>query len=85
MNGEEMIETLTADPLGRLRWRICREFGIFPGSHAARRMSDRKVLEYGAQMVLDRRERRGLAQLEAGRNSGFDETKFCELAEGRTP
>lgn len=80
MNSEELIEKLAADPLGRLRWRVCREFGIFPGSRAARRMSDREVVRFGAQMVLDRRGNRP-GDAETGRNGGFDPARFAALRE----
>ena len=79
MNGAELIETLANDPLARLRWRVCREFCVLPSSPAARRMSDRQVVECGAQMVLDLRGH----SLEAGRNGGFDEKRFAALLEGR--
>ena len=79
MNGEELIEKLADDPVGRLRWRVCREFRVLPSSLAARRMSDRQVVACGAQMVLDRRGH----SLEAGRNGGFDEKRFAALLEGR--
>ena len=82
MNSEELIEALAADPIGRLRWRVCREFGIFPASRAARRLSDRDAVLCGAQLVLDRRENAG-TPAETGRNGGFDEERFRALAEGR--
>ena len=81
MNGEELIEALAADPIGRLRWRVCREFRILPSSRTARRMSDREVVACGAQMVLDRRGTRAPAP-ECADNGAFDETRFASLSEG---
>lgn len=82
MNSEKLMDALAADPLGRLRWRVCREFRVLPSSHAARRMNDRQVVACGAQMVLDRRECRGETRRETARNSSFDEKRFAALSEG---
>lgn len=83
MSGEELIEKLAGDPVARLRWRVCRSFGIFPFSRAARQMTDREVVFCGAQMVLDRREEEATRGLEGARNGSFDEDRFEALAEGR--
>lgn len=83
MNGEELLERLAGDPVGRLRWRVCREFRVLPCSRTARRMSDREAVAYGAQMVLDRREKSGGAGFETARNGDFDEKRFAALSEGR--
>ena len=84
MNSEELITKLSADPVGRLRWRVCREFGVLPSSRAARALSDRQVVFCGAQMVLDRRGRAGRAGEECASNGSFDPARFRALAEGRT-
>lgn len=83
MSGGELIEKLADDPVGRLRWRVCRTFGILPFSHAARRMTDREVVFCGTQMVLDRREEGGMRGFEGSQNGGFDADRFEALAEGR--
>lgn len=83
MNGAELIETLANDPLARLRWRVCREFCVLPSSPAARRMSDRQVVECGAQMVLDLRARTCPPAVERASNEGFDKERFDALSEGR--
>lgn len=83
MSGEELIEKLADDPVGRLRWRVCRAFGILPFSRAARQMTDREAVFCGAQMVLDRREGDGTRSFEGAQNSGFDKFRFEALVEGR--
>ncbi len=48
-----VLQELAADPLGRLRWRVLREFGVLPGSRLERGLSDAACLHCGLHMVLD--------------------------------
>ena len=49
----KLIESLAADPMARLRWRVLKMLGIAPCSDAARSMTDAECITYAAHIVLD--------------------------------
>lgn len=74
---EALLETLAADPVARLRWRVLTRFNLPPGGAA---LSDADCLFAAANMVLDARARRKTE--EDGANPGFDADRFRRLREG---
>lgn len=50
---QRMLQELADDPLGRLRWRVLREFGVLPGSQLDQELSDADCLYCGLHMALD--------------------------------
>lgn len=57
----------------RLRWLVCREFGVLPGSAP---LSDGDYLKCGLNMLMDRQAASPL------NNSEFDEARFSALKGG---
>jgi len=76
MISEKLIESLAADNMARLRWRVLRTLGIAPCSEAARSLTDAECLTCAAHMVLDMMQERGRTE-----NPAFDVTRFTELKE----
>lgn len=54
MTGEELINTLSADPMERLRWTVLRAFNVLPCSEAAKQMTDDDCMRFAAHMVIDK-------------------------------
>lgn len=81
---EKLLEELAGDSLARLKWVVCRELGILPGSWGWRFMTARRALKYACHLVLDARERGGDADAvrEAGAAEGFDLERFYKLGGG---
>ncbi|HBD85959.1 MAG TPA: hypothetical protein DC001_00865 [Clostridiales bacterium] len=80
MTAEELLCSLDADPLSRLRWRVLDYFGVLPGG-ADDTLSDSACLLAAANLVLDLRQN---AKREgAGGNPAFDRARFEALKEGR--
>lgn len=78
---EQLLAALTADEMGRLRWKLCRLFGVAPWSRLGRALTDEQCLVLAGQWVLDIRERREMAAPAAG-NPAFDPERFRELMGG---
>lgn len=74
----ELLQTLEADGMERLRWRVCREFGVLPGGRD-KRLTDRELIWCGLNMILDRRNAAGRAG-EIPVNPAFDPNKFERMA-----
>ncbi|MCM1150239.1 MAG: hypothetical protein NC319_09195 [Butyricicoccus sp.] len=78
---EELLGELAGDSLERLKWLVCRELGIPPGSLAWYSMTARRVIRYACHLALDVRERGFSAGDGAERETaeGFDLERFREL------
>jgi len=74
MSLDALLARVARDKRQRLRWRIARLFGVFPGSKAVRRMSDVDCLLCGCNLLLDMG-----ADAE---NPAFDAARFASLKEG---
>ena len=61
--------------MDRLRWIVCRQFGVLPGSIT---LSDADYLRCGVNMLMDRQ---GAAS-GADKNLSFDSGRFDELKAG---
>ena len=59
----------------RLRWIVCREFGVLPGSVP---LSDTDYLRCGVNMLMDRQREAPVAD----GNPSFDSGRFEELKAG---
>lgn len=53
MTVEALLEQARQDDLERLRWQLCRLFGVAPWSKLGRALNDEDCLALAAQMVLD--------------------------------
>ena len=71
MTAEELLSALAKDPMERLRWLLCRRFGLSPEAAPG----DAACLWAAANLVLDAR----LGA--AGGNAAFDEARFAALKE----
>ena len=71
MSAEELLAALEADEMGRLRWKLCRLFGVAPWSGLGRSLTDTMCLQLAGQWVLDQRE-----QSRGAENPAFDWEKF---------
>lgn len=83
MTAMEFLAALEKDKLERLKWLVLREFGVLPGSEAARQLSDEDYLRCGAHLLLDLRQSRDRTNDEEAKNSAFDAGRFLELSEER--
>lgn len=79
MMTEELLRELWGDDMARLRWRICRMFGVAPWSKKGQALSDEMCLEIAAHMVLDRREQQQMGFSESTGNPAFDQQRFLKL------
>ena len=77
MMTEQLLSALAADEMGRLRWKLCRLFGVAPWSRLGRGLTDADCLQLAGQWVLDERERRNVAP--AAGNPAFDMARFRKL------
>lgn len=79
-NIDSLLSSLSADSLGRLRWRVLREFGVLPGSRPARKLSDAQVVFCGLNLLLDQT----AANIEPPPdfNPAFDDSRFANLQTG---
>lgn len=80
---EELLEELAGDSMERLKWLVCRELGIAPGSWGWYSMTARRVLRFACHLALDARERAGFSggagDEERETAAGFDLERFREL------
>lgn len=78
---EELLEELAGDSLERLKWLVCRELGIAPGSWGWYSMTARRVIRFACHLALDARRRGGSFDADAERETaaGFDLERFREL------
>ncbi len=79
---EKLLDELAGDSPERLKWLVCREVGIAPGSLAWYAMTPRRVLRFACHLALDARERAaftGGGGDERGAAEGFDLERFREL------
>lgn len=79
MMTEELLRQLWCDDMARLRWRICRIFGVAPWSKLGQGLTEEMCLEITAHMVLDKRERQQRGFPEGAGNPSFDEQRFVRL------
>lgn len=75
MKMEKLLETLEGDAVERLRWKLCRLFGVAPWSRLGQSLTEEQCLELAAHWVLDSREQRG----QSPENPGFDMDRFRKL------
>lgn len=54
MTCDELILSLKADPVERLRWTVLRAFNVLPCSAEAKEMSDEDCLRFAAHMLIDK-------------------------------
>lgn len=76
MTGTELMQSLAADPVARLRWTVLRRLGIAPFSQQAKAMSDAECLVCAAHMALD-----ASAQGPDSSNPAFDMDRFLSMKE----
>ena len=75
MTAQALLSALADDPMERLRWRVCRTFGLSPDAPP----SDGACLWAAANLVLDGKSRKETEK--AGANPAFDEGRFRCLRE----
>lgn len=81
---DTVLQMLTEHPLERLKWRVCREFGVLPGAEAARQLTDYDYICCGANLLLDKRMREAAESGTASMvNPQFDPARFAALQKGR--
>lgn len=56
MTVEELLHKVREDDMDRLRWRLCRLFGVAPWSRLGLALKGEDCLAFAAQMLLDREE-----------------------------
>jgi len=54
MTAQELLARTEADDMSRLRWHLCRVFGVAPWSRLAQSLTDEACLALAAHLVLDR-------------------------------
>lgn len=54
MTVSELMSSIAADPMERLRFYVLREFGVLPSSDEAGKMSDDDCIRFAALILLDR-------------------------------
>lgn len=74
MTGEELLSTLSADPMERLRWTVLRAFNVLPCTAEARQMTDDDCMRFAAHMVIDKN--RGTVP-----NPNFSMEKYMSIRE----
>lgn len=78
---EKLLEELAGDSLERLKWLVCRQLGIRPGSWGWHTMTARRVIRFACHLALDARG--SGASLDGGAEretaEGFDLERFREL------
>ena len=80
---DTVLRMLAEHPMERLKWRVCREFGVLPGSETARQLTDYDYVCCGANLLLDKRAREQSQPAEsAAVNPQFDPARFAALKEG---
>jgi hypothetical protein len=75
MTAQKLISALEQSPMQRLRWLVCRTFGVLPCSRQAKRMTDVQCLRIAALLAA---EKYGSEEAEST-NSAFDGQRFMEL------
>lgn len=70
MTAASLVRRAGGDDLTRLRWLLCRTFGVAPWSKTGRALSDGACLFWAAQLLLDR------SGQTAGDNPNFDPAVF---------
>lgn len=73
MTAEALLIALSENPMERLRWAVCRAFGLAPDAAP----SDGACLWAAANMVLDGRNLKDAEK--AGANPAFDEGRYQRL------
>ena len=76
---DTVLQMLTEHPLERLKWRVCREFGVLPGAEAARQLTDYDYICCGVNLLLDKRMRE-LAERYKDRICGWEVTNELLLS-----
>lgn len=76
--GEKSLEKADFE---RLKWQVCRAFGILPTEERAERMTDFDYLFCALNLLLDREE--GRETDGKWENPAFDPVRFRALKEGR--
>ncbi|MGI6014581.1 MAG: hypothetical protein ACOX7K_09980 [Oscillospiraceae bacterium] len=78
---DEILQMLAAHPMERLKWRICREFGVLPGSEMALQPTDYDYICCGANLLLDKRmhTRNSILENAEDCNPHFDSARFAAL------
>ena len=81
---DEILYMLAEHPMERLKWRVCREFGVLPGSTAASQLTEYDYVCCGANLLLDKRMREQSSVTETTDvNPQFDPMRFAALQKGR--
>lgn len=75
MTVDTLLEQARQDDMARLRWLLCRTFGVAPWSKLGRSLSEADCLALAAQLVLDG-EAPGPAVTE---NPAFDSARFQRM------
>lgn len=70
MNAEALLRWTVGDDMTRLRWLLCRTFGVAPWSKTGQALTDGACLFWAAQLLLDR----GVQS--RGDNPNFDPAVF---------
>ena len=78
---DEILQMLLTHPMERLKWRVCWEFGVLPGSETALQLSDYDYICCGANLLLDKRmrEQNNAAETTEYCNPKFDPARFAAL------
>lgn len=80
---DAVLRMLETHPLERLKWRVCKEFGVLPGSETARQLTDYDYICCGANLLLDqRKEMAETADSAEEENPNFDAARFAALRKG---
>ena len=81
---ESVLRMLAEHPMERLKWRVCREFGVLPGSELALQLTDYDYVWCGANLLLDKRlrEQSQTAETVEAINPQFDPARFAALKQG---
>lgn len=75
---EGLLSSLSRDSMARLRYLVLGRAGICPLSLRAGLVSNRRIIAYACQMVLDME---GKAALPGEEGAGFDMDRFMEMKE----
>lgn len=73
MTVDALLDRVRGDDWARLRWHLCRLFGVAPWSRLGRALGDEECLLLAAQLVLDRA---GTELPAGGSNPNFDAAAF---------
>lgn len=77
---DEILHMLAEHPMERLKWRVCREFGVLPGSYLTAELTEYDYVCCGANLLLDKRMReQNSVAATADVNPQFDSMRFAAL------